>query len=211
MKDILFGLFVAAGLIGFGSCSEEEHVPSPEVVVFSPQIEGATRRVGETWSTGDQVGIVMFNAGTTPPTTFKQYNVLVDEAIILEPAGNNQMFYYPLTGSAKMGFAAYSPYVAGATGSVTYTVVDQSTQAKMEAVDFIYAKTNRGYDKTNDVVDLSFSHKLSEIVLNVTSGNDTDLSSLAVTITGTPGSVTANLTNGSIPISTLFVFLSKLP
>jgi hypothetical protein len=96
-------------------------------------------------------------------------------------------------------FVAYSPYVANAIDSVTYTVTDQSTWEKVEAVDFIYAKTNRGYDRNNSgAVDLSFSHILSKIVLNVTSSDNTDLSNLAVTITGTPGYVTADLADGSI-------------
>jgi hypothetical protein len=80
--------------------------------------------------------------------------------------------YYPLNND-PVQFVAYCPYKAAATTNhtVTYNFSDQSTQAKKEAVDFIFHKDETPYQKDplTDVV-LDFHHKFSKIRIHLIRG-----------------------------------------
>jgi len=214
-RKTLFIYILLSGSLAFclASCGDENYTnPGTDqvAVTFVPQIEGQqgaapklhaeSRAVDQTWSSGDQVGICMAADGVTLPwgSTFNRYQVSGSgTSVSLSPVSVDQTLFYPVDGS-DVNFVAFSPYSAVSTNLVVSynTFADQSTQAKMEAADFLYHKGTTAYNKTSTSAALAFGHKFSKIVINVTTSDDANavtLSSLNMQITGTPGSVYFNL------------------
>lgn len=163
-----------------------------------------TRAVDNTWTADDRVGIVMLESGTAwdASDTPSQYKTVKQGSIFtLQPTQPDQALYFPINPSKKVNFIAYYPFAELTNGKVTYPLANQSTQAKLEAADIMHAPRTEDYSKANTAVRLLFSHKLSKLVINVsTTADDTavDLSMLEVKIDGTPGSVTLTPADGKI-------------
>jgi hypothetical protein len=190
-------------LLGFTACSGDDAVSDTALVpvVFTPRIEGAfTRVVDQTWSAGDKVGIAMLEGSTL--SAFIPYKVsIAGDAtnVDLIPVDNDGVLFYPANGN-KVTFVAFSPYTTVTSNTVTYSLIDQETQEDMEKVDFLYHKGTTEYNRYSiTAATLNFTHKFSKLVITVTTSEDAtaiNLSNLAVTISGTPGSATVDLTTG---------------
>ncbi len=133
----------------------------------------ATRTVGNTWESGDEIGVYMTTNGANPYV----YGDL-DENILYTTTSNslgnftsNTPIYYPALGTVD--FLAYYPYSDAEGFDVTAYPVDVTTQTDQGAIDLMVATvTNQA--KTTNTVDMTFDHKLSNIVLNVVNGDGYD-------------------------------------
>jgi hypothetical protein len=208
LKAPLFYLFACVFFAGSSSCTDMDSVkPGSDrvAVVFTPQIGGTvTRAADQSWTADDRVGIAMVSAGSSLPdnSPFSRYKVsgAGSTGVSLSPETADETLFYPTSGG-NVNFVAFSPYATVTGNAVAYSVTDQSTRAKMEAVDFLYHKGATAYNKASASAALAFGHKLSKIVINATTTGDATaipLSTLTMAITGTPGSVTANLASGSV-------------
>ena len=106
-----------------------------------------------------------------------------------------------------MDIYSYYPYDAalGNINALDYyfsVKADQQTKVAYEASDFLWAKT-ADVSPTRNPVDLSFSHKLSKVRVNVKSEVDTLNSQLAtavVSVVNTNHSASINISNGNITV-----------
>jgi len=214
-------LLLLAFLLGLPSCSDTDYetVAGRVAVTFIPQIGSeaphpsslpprspvsGSRAVDQSWTEGDQVGVCMVKADAALPTgsVFSRYEISGSASYrTLSPVTVSQKLFFPDDDSG-VNFVAFSPYATVVDNMVTYSgFASQSAQADMEKVDFLYYKGTTSHNKSDGWATLTFGHKLSKVVINVTTTTDADavtLSSLGMTITGTPGSVSANLADGTL-------------
>ena len=206
----LFGML--ALLFLFASCSDDQDgiYGDPVPVVFTPTIAGETemevssRVVNNTWSGGETVGISSVGAGGSLATsaTWYQYTAAAGGPSVTLTAPSPPL-YYPVDGS-NVNFFAFSPYKAPTSANlVTYSATDQSTQAKTEAVDFIWAKATGTHNKNAPNVSLAFTHRQSKVIVTVKPGTgvtDTDFgySTATLTMSTMPCGATYKLSDGDL-------------
>lgn len=158
---------------------------------------GDTRVVDKNWFTTDIVGV------SIDGTNYKQYKPSANgTSVVLEPNGISETLYYPTNGD-PVTFTAFCPHQAPVSNVVTYSAfADQSTSAKMQAVDLVYHKGATG-SKSNPTPSIEFQHKFSKIVIIATCGADVaDLSDLAMTITNVPTKATFDLNDETKAVDT---------
>ena len=169
------------------SCSSEEELAANgpgRPITFSSSI--ATRAAGTAWSPGDRIGVYMVDAGTA----LSAGNPGVAGGNVAYVTADGDGYFTPTgTGlSAAAGsrydFIAYYPYTA-ATEGATYRV-DVSDQSRPEAIDLLYADNLRQTDATAGSAVLQFSHQLARLSLTLASTDGSDLSEVAVSVTGAP-------------------------
>jgi len=212
-----------AAVLLFTACNNEEQWFESDLIpaTFSPtlacevDVEVDTRVVNNTWSGTETVGISQVASGGSLATsaTWYQYKATANNpatTATLTPSGS--VLYYPVDGS-NVNFFAFSPYVAPTSANlVTIGAIDQSTQAKLEAVDFIWAKATGTHNKTSPNVSLGFAHKASKVIVKVTAGtgvSTTDIGTSAATLTfatmpyGAQYKLSDGVLNGSITTGTI--------
>ena len=190
------------------SCDDRDVVKDGHVPVsFTSEIKGsqpASRAVNMSWTTGDELGICMFNAGSglSANTVFNRYNVSGSgQKASIIPVASDQTLYYPTDGS-DVNFIAFSPYKEITGSTISYSEFsDQSTLDKVEAVDFLYHKGTEAYNRTSSNAMLTFTHKLSKLTIKASAAEDAasaaiPLNTLVMKIGGVPASFSANLSNG---------------
>lgn len=195
-------------------CREEDPFFMAETAVparFVPSIGSLeiaqTRVVNDTWSPSDIVGIAGVETGKnlSSSTVFRTYKP--DKAgtlVTLEPTAANQTIYFPIDGS-DVDFYAFAPvgsYSSNSDNAADYGATDQSTLTKLEAVDFIWAKTTK-CNKKNANVSMDFEHKKSKVVVVLTpgigiTGNEFATATTAATLSikDIPYKTTYTLSNG---------------
>jgi len=190
----------------------KRHQPSSEALNpgsrSSEALHPDSRAVDTSWSASDKVGISMIEheGSLATGTVFSEYQVSGSggESVTFVPTATDQTLYYPTDGG-KVNFLAFSPYVQPSSNTVSYSAFsDQSEQAKMEAVDFLYHKGTTAYSKTDASVMLTFGHKLSKVVVEAVTTDDATaivLTDLDIQITGMPDGVTASLADGALTAS----------
>lgn len=166
-------------------------------IVFSSRIEGLTRASGSAWSANDQVGIFMTETGKgIASATDKNKKYLAQADGTLNAASGNAI-YFPAEGNVD--FVAYYPYSESLSGT-TYNI-DVTDQSKPEAIDLLYSANATNVAKSA-TVGLTFSHQLSQIVLNLTNdGTLSTLKGLKVTLSGTNTTAAFNLADGKLTAS----------
>jgi hypothetical protein len=194
------------------ACSREDEVLLPDgnsaIVTFSagslreewadfnPEDVRDTRISNTAWTTGDEVGIYMLPAGVTNLATnsvWKNRKHTIDASGKLNPAGAENMLYYPINGTG-VRFVAYYPYASGATSAnkVTINFADQSTKAKKESKDFCFHRGTTSYTKGTPA--LGFKHKFSKILINLSKGaGGPSCSGIKASLSGIPASATVDL------------------
>ena len=168
---------------------------------------------GDSWKTGDQVGISMVKAGGSLSVAGdvlaqnKLYNVTATTGTLAADDGTD--IYYPMSGNVD--FIAYYPYGATGTGAGEVTqghvynisVTGQTTEAAQNAIDVLYVK-KRGAAKSPNPVALAFDHVMSKITLNLAPGGGftaADIANLAaadVKFAGMPVTATLALQEGAL-------------
>ncbi len=171
-------------------------------VRFSSYIRGqkTVKAAGTAWADGDKVGIYMKAAGAElGAATVANRLYLADARGNLSAAAADQAIAYPESGTVD--FVAYYPYTATASGtSVSLDVTDQSNPA---AIDLLYSDNAKGVAASSDAVSLGFSHKLSDVVLNVTADATVpSTAGLTVGLAGVPTTGTFDLGTGTLTPAT---------
>lgn len=186
------------------SYSTEDTAPSTQndkvVVQFTGSISVNTRAVGTAWADGDRISIFM--TGTKQPLSADAIKEGVDNvcyqsngSIAFSPINGGKTIFFPIDGDVD--FYSYYPQTTFNDFKVALDVIDQT---KQEAINFMYAKTE-GCNKANPQVDLTFFHKLSNLVLDVQPGNgltQEDLKKMTVKVKGQNTKATFNLADGTI-------------
>ncbi|MDR1336342.1 MAG: fimbrillin family protein [Tannerella sp.] len=208
-------VLVALGAVmSLASCSSENDIipgkaESPDVqsspVKFFPSINGATpqtRAGNAAWAAGDAIGIFMVNGvpSAVDHTVNKAYKT-ADGSKNFTPVSMDDYIYYPVNGST-VNFISYYPRQAGILLENLYSV-DVTDQNSPVDIDLLYAKTATGYSKaaSGNTVQLSFDHKLTHMVLNITPGTGLtaeDLKNMVVTVKGLKTATTLDLKDGTL-------------
>lgn len=164
MKRNKFYLLAAATALFLSACNNEE-VPGTQesdLARFTGSIEGVkTRAYDTTWENGDAIGII---GGGYTDIRYVHHNGLW----AVEDASGPILFQTP----DNVDFTAYYPQGAETTD---VTIGANTAQRK---IDFLYG-TGTGGVRTDGVVDFSFSHRMSRLVLNFIAGPGVDLADLS--------------------------------
>ncbi len=196
MKKILLS---ALALVALASCNKEKNypvVPNDGSVSFTSGI--STRASGTTWHKGDQIGVFMDGATVVEENANVLYTNDSEDGATASFNSVNPL-KYPETGSVN--FLAYYPYAATAT--TTEYAVNVQDQSDLTLIDLMVATTSDVAVYTSPV-DMTFSHKLSNIAITLTEGNGFDAdtkpfdNNFEVTITGVNTVAKYNLTSGEI-------------
>ena len=159
--------------------SAQQLLPSMRGGAQRAEGSGPTRTTngGDTWEVGDEVGIFILRAGgqiTTPADIIDGANNLkyvITNATTgaLAPAPGSPTICYPKTG--EVDIIAYYPYTQSLTAGDEYFIPldDQTTEAKQNAVDVLYAKATN-LARSSAPVQLSFGHVFSKVTFNITLG-----------------------------------------
>lgn len=191
------------------SCQKSE-VQSPDVddsleVVFTSGI--STRATGTLWDEGDKLGVFMYESGESNIYTGSynaEYSLTGGEGTSTANFSAEDPLYF--IKNSKADFVAYYPYSESAEGGVLpVSTVDQSTEQKIKALDYMVARTT-DCDETNGVTSLQFSRMMSKIVITVTRKEtkiDAEISELAIKNIATGGSCSfTNSSSNSVVAST---------
>ena len=164
MKQNKFYLLAAATALLLSACNNEE-VPGTQesdLARVSASIGSmATRAYDTTWENGDAIGII---GGGYTDIRYVHHNGLW----AVEDASGPILFQTP----DDVDFTAYYPQGAETTD---VTIGANTAQRK---IDFLYG-TGTGGVRTDGVVDFSFSHRMSRLVLNFIAGPGVDLADLS--------------------------------
>ncbi len=188
---------VVTALLVLASCQTQPNVPqSSEAVNFSTAIgEFNTRAADNYWHAGDEVGIYMVEAGAVLDENAlavnKKYTTTGTNR--LAPATTEDEVYYPDNGD-DVDFIAYYPWK---TDIADFTFpVNVAVQSPLAAIDLLYSDNAKGYNKGDFLADMSFSHELAKLVLNIVDLTE-EISAPAVTIEALPTTADFSLVDGT--------------
>ncbi|MCD8184760.1 MAG: fimbrillin family protein [Bacteroides sp.] len=193
--------------MAFCSCDKKIEQTSGDVetgrfIRFTSIVEGPNARAaGATWAAGDEIGVYMKKSGEALGTNF-----IVNEGSNIEYFTTNgdgnfmpasTCLSFPDDGS-KVDFIAYYPYKE-TINDFTYPV-DVINQADPELIDLLYADGLKGIEQRSNALNLSFSHRLPRLVLNIRSEDGSSLYGLAVSIFGVKTKGSFSLADGTLDI-----------
>jgi hypothetical protein len=185
------------------SCEGEtiDPIGVSKAVRLNAEIEGMrTRMSGSAWEKGDAIGVYMKKAGVNLDASALAQNVEYRYSNTSGFVARNlsDALYFPFKESA-VDFIGYYPFREDITGfNYPVNLKNQSNQA---AIDLLYSDNVKGKSENDTIVNLSFSHQLSKLVLQVTHYRGIDLSGLSVILTSVPTESSFNLTDGSLSAS----------
>lgn len=163
---------LAGGLLTACSSDEPGQLSQPATAAFSAQIgKTVSRAAGTEWDAGDAIGISGVS-GTKTYTNIEFVTASGDGNFVT--AGDN--IYYQTTDPVT--FTAYYPYTSDG-GVISASTADQSQQPSF---DFLWAQAS-GSSATPDV-HFTFTHRMAQLNIAFTNGNDVDLTDLTFSIDG---------------------------
>lgn len=177
MKSLLPVWGLATMLLASSCTNEDDNSTwrSNDSVVFTSQIskeQSSRATIDNTWNENDEIGIFMKASGSELSTaTAKNQKYLAATNGALTAVG--EPIYFPSQGTSD--FIAYYPYQANLNG--TNVTVNISDQTNLSKIDLLYSNNSTNV-ASGSAVNLVFTHKLTQLVLNVTAGEG---------ITGTEG------------------------
>lgn len=200
-------LYAIVLLLALGSCSKEAQQETEsgkqQFVRFTSVVEGAyTRAAGASWSVGDAIGVYMKKNGSELSTSS-----IVGEGDNVEYFTENgdgnflpvsTYLSFPDDGS-KVDFIAYYPHQETINNFIY--PVDVTNQAAPEAIDLLYADKLKGISERGNALNLSFSHQLARLVLNIKSVDGASLDGLNISISGVKTTAEFMLADGSLNIN----------
>lgn len=175
------------------ACSDEDN-PTQEARVALQVTSGIqTRAVGNSWNTGDAIGIYAFEEGTTNVAD-SYANVKYTTSTegtngVFSPAGTT--IYLP-TDNTTRDFVAYYPQRTLTNDVYAVDVTDQSVQ---KDIDLMAADTKKA-SRFSPAVAFNFVHKLSKVQVALQAGDGltaADLAGLTVALTGQQTAATFNV------------------
>ena len=181
MKKTRFGLLAALALI-LGACSNESDATKDNQsgrgqhlsFIGSTDVESdvSTRKVGNEWEPGDQIGVFGFESGK--PNS----EATVDQAVnnkIFETSDGKGIFTtlpgkdvpFPEKGKAQ-DYVAYFPYLTDVVLKDFMYPINISDQTNLDAIDFLYSSNLKNIDQSSTArPELKFKHQLSKLQLNI--------------------------------------------
>ncbi len=158
----------------------------------------STRVIGTQWEANDAIGVYMSSTGGS-------LGVLGANVEYVTATGDGNFsstdpLYYPVSGNVD--FLAYYPYVDDAIFDATAYSVNVASQTDLPAIDLMTASATE-VAKSSAAVNLTFKHKLSNIVLAITPGDGwttSNLAGLTVKLVGTDTEAAYNLATNDITL-----------
>ena len=170
---------------------------------LTADIEGLKTRVsGSTWEKGDAIGVYMKKAGESLNSDVLANNINYiynDDAGNFNPKDELQTIYFPFNGS-NVDFIGYYPF-SEAVSNFTYPI-KLTSQSNQAAIDFMYSNNATAMNMSNPNVNLTFSHRLSKLELQIAHYRNLVLEDLSVIITQVPTEASFDLANGTLTAST---------
>lgn len=164
-----------------------------------------TRVTGEEFEKGDAIGLYVL----IQPSHIDQNRYIDNEKLMCSDLSSlvpENTLYYPKDEDVKCEFISYYPYtesgVPAEESSLNVSIeTDQSSDQALSYSDFMVA-TNKDISPSNNMVPLSFEHKLCkiQIMLNPLSGEDADAilnNNPEIILSGFHSKATYNLENGA--------------
>ena len=174
-------------------------------ITINANIEGASTRVSNTtWHKGDEIGIYIKDVGKS----LSEYSLQNNAKYINEngnssftAASESDILYFPNNGNS-VDFIAYYPY-RDIINDFKYPI-DVSSQTDLPSIDFMYSNNGVDIGKDKGVANLTFSHQLCKILINIRGYGDKNLSDLRVVITNVATKVIFDLNRGELQPATDF-------
>lgn len=190
-----FGIALLAILATACAKDDAQSASGPVAVKFSTNIN-LTRAGDTSWENDDRIGIYMLRAGSAEAVAQgenKRYSPSPSDNS-LAPDGSENTLYFPEDGSA-VDFLAYYPY---RTLTEAVCPIDVSDQSHPAAIDFLYAARVENRTQDDPAIALVFQHKLSKLILEVTSTTSEDLTALTARIDGMNTAASFDLATGTL-------------
>ena len=183
----------------FISCNIEENIiidTKGEVYTFL--LEQQEIEPSPWWSIGDAIGITAYVSGSEEIYSNyvnKRYNSNGNNSFTPATEGDEILHGH------SVDFIAYHPYKADAYTSYAISLNEQSDQKQ---VDLLYSDNAKNKSKTSGIIELTFDHVLSKILINTTpSGGlkEEDLYGMSITINNVYTESTFDLVDETIETS----------
>lgn len=205
---LVVAAFAAAPVLTSCGTNDNTDENSPVAVRFSAgeaevtAEDIGTRVAGDVWEVNDPIGVFMIQYAGDGDESEDILSILADNkkytvrdgAGNFEAAGTNKI-YYPMSGS-DVSFVAYYPYDPLKDFDTDFDIVI-GNQESQRNFDLLYSASAKGYNKKNTgAVPLTFTHKLSKLVMNCTAGagvSQSSLKNMSVEIKGLKTRNTFNL------------------
>lgn len=203
-KNVLWSVIL---LLTLGACDKEVQQSVNDegqtFVRFTSVVEGdvVTRASGSSWKAKDEIGVFMKKNGAS--LTSETIVGGGDNASFITNSGDGNFLSkgaslpYPEDGSA-VDFIAYYPYQSTLNNYVFK--VDVTDQSKPETIDLLYADNLVGRTQSSMTGNLQFYHQLSQLILNLSSSDNTDFTGLTASISGVKTKADFNLADGSLSV-----------
>lgn len=192
MKRLVISALAIAAMASCSKADSEMDIINENELRITSSI--TTRASGDDWATEDKIGIYMSK-------TDGDFGELGANRLYTTTAGNGVFsstdpLFYPTSGTVDL--LAYYPYDADTSFDPTKYSVDVSSekQKDLPKIDLMKA-TESELDKDDKSVELTFNHKLSNIVIeieNSTGFTKDDLKKVTVTLSGTKALASYDLT-----------------
>lgn len=176
MKKIIFS---AIALLTLASCSKETN----EVESFNDDVvrlsSGIVTRASDTeWSKGDAISVFAYNTGAYDDVIASNLQHNADakgEISTFTPNKSGDYFFYPTDGTNIDVYAIY-PFAISTTlldYSIDVTTPKQSDHTKID----LMAATATNNTKSSSAINMTFDHKLAQIVVTLTAADNGGLTS----------------------------------
>ncbi len=198
MKKISLLLSAILVIILIGCSNVDEYATTNDLPIHlgtGEVIRTKAASIGTQLPEGEKIGVYFSEDVTGTPSVTYESNLLYTSD------GNGglsgKMQYFPTNNGIKI--SAYHPYNEDLADEYTFTVLpDQTTDASVYASDLLYCPEFT-QARTTEMIKLTFGHKLSQFVYELSSGaGEPDLTDAEVTLLGVNTSVTFNRTTGVI-------------
>lgn len=194
MKTILRSALLIGALVSFASCATPEQPKvEGEGTPVSLFVEGiatkaATDLQATAFSGGEKVGVFV-TSGETSVTANNCHTVASDKTTLTPTT----QIVYP---AEAVNIYAYAPYNAEATTTLPFAVnTDQSVDANYIASDLLYA-SKEDVTASSNAVGLTFTHKMSKVILKVKANSAITLNGDPVTLKNVATTVSLDLASG---------------
>lgn len=200
-------LWAVAAVAVLTSCTKEEAGPASDNRVANFTAGISTRASGTAWDNNDAIGVYMKKAGATlsdatiaeAVSNFKHVTPNGDG--VFKGATPGHVAYFPVDGSS-VDFIAYFPYAA-TVRDYSYPI-DVRSQSNLPAIDVMYSNNATSKTKIAPAVSLTFKHKLTNLIVNVSPGAGlaaSDLVGVTIDITAQKIAGAMSLADGAVTSS----------
>ncbi len=169
-------------------------------VTFTSSIENvsASRAYDGTWEKGDMIGVFMLasDGGGVMDSNVPYITAQGDGNFL----GRGGVIRVPDDGTETVDFVAYYPYDENMGDDMVFSV-DVSDQSVQSAIDLLVSDNLTGVSveslQTGDN-NLTFTHVLSKLVLNLSSSEGNSLAGITAVVTGTVPTATVSLSGKTV-------------